>query len=215
MIPYGLEKLILEGLAVAKTRCIGYTGVATLEVPDGKQVVIYRLHYYFGHLFGRDIIGNADSDMSLTIQSEKKTDNISFKPLNNAAINPFQATETKIELYSLHFSDIRFRHTLTGQAFPAIDFGVLPARAKEPVPPEGYGTTIPALIGLTLSTGQLYLPQGTGYSALPIGGLSRNDYHNSVVLGTSELPQASLPAEGYLLNVSYVEINLGYNNKIQ
>jgi len=215
MIPYGLEKLILDGLAVAKTRCIGYSGVATLEVPDGKQVVIYGLHYYFGALFGRDANGVPMGDMSLTLQSEKKTDNISFKPQNTTSINPFQATETKMELYSMHFSDIRIRHTLCGANFPAFDYGVLPGRAKEPVPPEGYGTTVPALRALTLATGQIYLPQGAGYSALPIGALSRNDYHNSVLLGTSELVAPTLPDEGYILNISYVEINLGYNNKVQ
>jgi len=71
------------------------------------------------------------------------------------------------------------------------------------------------LRALTLATGQIYLPQGAGYSALPIGALSRNDYHNSVLLGTSELVAPNLPDEGYIMNISYVEINLGYNNKVQ
>jgi len=214
MIPYGLEKLILDGLAVAKTRCIGYSGVATLEVPDGKQVVIYGLHYYFGFGFGKDINGNPNSDLSVTLESKKKTDNYTIKPTNNN-ITTSDVGETKIELYSMHFSDVRIRHAMFGGNLGVVDFGVLPANALEPIPPQGYGTTIPALRNIDLPTAIRYMPQGTPYSIQPISANSRNNYHIDVAAGVSEVPPPTLTESGFLVNVSYVEINLGYNNKVQ
>jgi len=205
-----LEKLILSGDAEYKNFASGISGVIILPCPKGKSIIITSIYASFGGKFVNNV---ANVLFNLSISSKYKKDffNLYVKTQVDSGGNNINFELPTIETYLVHIDDITFRSSLITN-FAAIDFGVLPSIANEPLPPQGYGITIPTMRSVRLDNNEFFLPQGVNNSQVPGGGTSRNELFPEISV-LSSIPITNIPNESFILNIGYAILNSQFTQK--
>jgi hypothetical protein len=196
MITPLLEKLILEGKAKWKNFPGAYSALYTIQVPKGKYIVIESFSYCLPETVFDTF------DLILTMESDKTKDNFFFG-------GGLKKTDRTLNMMSVHNSDVRLRFSQIG-TLNAIDYSALPSEAKEPLPPLGYGITLPVQKNMAFDLGgEIYIPISQPYSTVPLtGGVLANRNEPFCNLNTvSALPAVLNPNEGLGFNLGYVIVN--------
>jgi hypothetical protein len=208
MIPSTIAELVINGQAEIKNFCGGIGAIQTIQVPTGKKIILLDLFITVGDQFNKSGI------LHLTIDTDKNKNYYSF--INQLDISAGQTrcgSGLSQPLFLKATKNVRLRWSNSLQ-MNVVDYITLPVNANEPLPPNGYGTTIPVTSNVQLGDlSEAYTPPGNQSITAIASNEQRNELFPNISATTALDNPGALPNNTFVFNLMYAIINNSESNK--